>query len=135
MKGFIAFILVFIWIAFIGLGANGPMLHDKAIKADHVICLSPVAKASEKEDCCARFHKEETAGKPCCHEDENQKGKCCNENNCPRTCCHIQVAFSSDPDIHTHNTGILNPAHAIYPSPNLPAPYLENLYPPPNVAT
>jgi hypothetical protein len=119
-------------VAFIGMSANLPMVHVQ--ENDHEVesCHAQTDPSKEEEeDCCSKLAHKKQEEKGCNSDEENKKG-CCNENNCPRTCCHIQVAFSNEADLSSHHTGLNNPAHSIHPSPNLPSPYLENSYPPPN---
>lgn len=131
MKTFTSSILLILWVVFVGMGVFKPVVHMGSQGSDKGTCHSTNEPDGPKEDCCSKFHKEDSGDEDCGTQEENGKG-CCNENNCPRTCCHIQVAFSHETDEEANQSFISSPAHSTHLSPNLPSPFLENTSPPPN---
>jgi hypothetical protein len=131
MKGIISFILLILWVAFVGMGVSKPIVHAGIEVSDKSTCHSKSEPAEQKDDCCKKFHKEDS-GEDDCGTGEEKEKDCCNDNNCPRTCCHIQIAFSSETDHESNKKFISTLTHNTHPSPNLPSPFLENSCPPPN---
>ena len=130
MKELISSILLITWMSFVGMSSNMAALHSLEEADETTSCHSSNQKNEEK-DCCTKLHKESNEEKSGGTHDEDAKG-CCSENNCPRICCHIQMAYTQDTDHDQKYAGSSNTSHNLYPSTHLPSPYMEHNYPPPN---